>query len=393
MIDKNLIRKEYSFLDGNDKLLFNTSMLGIPPLRTQAASRAFIDGYVEYTMGIDEDRYSDVRSAVKSQLAQLLNASPDEIAFVKNATEGTSILASGYELGPGDNVVSCDIENQANLFPWFNNARRRGYELRVLKTSRGRTPVDEIFSMVDEHTKIVSLSTVQANTGYFADFREISRRCHNQGIILAMDATQAMGRLDIDVKELGADYLSCSCFKGMLSGLGTGFMWCRPELFQRITPPYCGFISAGPYMSAPKVTSGDIDFHLADDTNRFEAGTMNMHGISLMESSLSLILELGISNINDYILSLEKELRAALADTAFDVLTPECEDRMGGIVVLYYPEEFHQRVDEALNAHNVYVTHHRGGYIRIGIGMHNTSEDCARLAEILKSISKNVLEV
>lgn len=393
MFDQKLVREEYSFLKESDTLLFNTCMLGIPPKRTQEASRSFIDGYVEYTMGIDEDRYSDIRDDVKVQLATLINAKPQEISFEKNATEGNSILASGYPLGPGDNVVSCDIENQANLFPWFNNARRRGYELRVLKTTRGRTPVDEIFSLVDENTKIISLSTVQANTGYFADFKEISRRCHEKGIILAMDATQAMGRINIDVKELGVDYLACSGFKGLLSGLGTGFMWCREDLLEKIIPPYCGFISAGPYMSAPKVTSGDIDFHLANNTNRFEAGTMNMHGISLMHSSLSLILELGIEKISEYIISLEKDLRAKLKDTAFDVLTPESDDRLGGIIVLYYPEQFHDQVDDALTENHVYVTHHRGGYIRIGLGIHNTSEDCAKLAEVLKSISRNILEV
>lgn len=368
-------------------------MLGLPPKRTQEASRSFIDGYTDYTMGIDEDRYARVRAEVKAQLAELINAKPEEIALVKNATEGISILASGYGLGPGDNVVTCDIENQANLFPWFNNSRRRGYELRVLETTRGRTPADELFSLVDDHTKIVSLSTVQANTGYFADFREISRRCHERGILLAMDATQALGRVRTDVSELGADYLSSSCFKGLLSGLGTGFTWCRNGLLREITPPYCGYISARPYMSAPKVTPGDIDFQLADDTNRFEAGTMNMHGITLMRSSLSLILELGPENISDHILSLEKGLRAELTDTAFDVLTPESEDRYGGIVVLYYPAEFYTQVDSALAENGVYVTHHRGGYIRIGLGIHNTPEDCGRLADVLKDISRKILEV
>lgn len=389
MINSELTQKEFAFLQDDNHIQVNVCMVGIPPLRTQEASRAYIDGYADYARGIDFGRYSRLRNRVREQLAGLINGSPGEIVFTKNTTEGVSMLSAGYPLGPGDNVITTDIENQSNLFPWFNSAKQRGYQVRVIKTTRGRVTPEDVLKLMDEHTKIVDISAVQANTGYFSDLKEIGRLCHENGTLFAVDAIQALGRIRIDVKEMNIDYLACGGFKGLMSCLGIGFVWCRSDLIDRIEPPYCGFTSAGPYHSAPEVTPDDRDFHFVSGRDRLEAGTINMHGVTLMNSSLELILELGPDNIQEHVRTLEKSLRKSLEKTAFDVLTPECEDRMSGMIVMYYPKELHDAVGSILEEQAVLT--HRAGYIRLAFGIHNTEEDVRRLAEIFGRIDSEIL--
>lgn len=386
MIDRELIEKEYAFLRNDGYTYVDTCKLGIPPVRTQAASQAYMPDYVEYARGFDFERYGRLRSRVRNLLAQLIGGRPDEIGLMKNTTEGVSILASGYPLGPGDNVVTCDLENQSNLFPWFNNARIRGYQVRVAKTTRGRITPADIEALMDQHTKIVALSAVQAGTGYFADLRAISELCHQKGAILSVDAIQAVGRMRIDVREMGIDYLACGGFKGLLSCLGIGFLWCRSDLINRIVPPCVGFTSAGPYIPAPGVTPSDEGFFLVDGIGRLEAGTNNAHGTALLEASVSLLLELGPEAIERHILSLEDRLRRQLSGTRLDVLTPESPKRQSGMLVMYYPKELGDAVEQILSDNRIVLTH-RAGYIRLAIGIHNTEQDIDRLAQVLQSVS------
>jgi len=386
MIDREVIQKEYEFLKNDDWVYVDTCKVGIPPLRTQIMSEQFMTGYRDYARGINFGRYGELRSRVRKMLAELIGGGEDEIGLTKNTTEGVCILASGYPMGPGDNVVTCDLENQSNLFPWFNNAKLRGYEMRVAKTTRGRITPEEIEALMDENTKIVSLSAVQAGSGYFADLKAIGEICHRRGAIFAVDAIQAVGRMRINVKEMGIDYLSCGGFKGLLSGLGTGFLWCDRNIMNTLVPPYVGYMSAGPYISPPGVTSSDEDFYLVDGIDRLEAGTHNVHGISLMEGSVSLLLELGPANIESHVRGLEDYLREKLAGTRLDVLVHESPERQSGMLVMYYPKEYYEAASKVLDERHILLTH-RSGYIRMAIGIHNTVEDMDKVAEALKEIS------
>ena len=378
-------------MESDEAVQVNICTVGIPPLRTRRVGEGFMGDYQDYTIGIDENRFSGMRQRAREALARLIGGvDADEIAITKNTTEGVCILASGYPLGPGDNVVTCDMENQSNLFPWFNNSIIRGYEVRVAKTSGGRISARELEALVDGGTKIVSISAVQAGTGYFADLAAISEVCRRHGAILAVDAIQALGRMRIDAPALGIDYLSCGGFKGLLSGFGVGFLWCKSEILGRLAPPYVGFQSAVPYMSPPAVTPGIEGFRLVDGINRIEAGTYNMHGVALMESSVGLILQLGPEAIEEHILGLEGYLRQKLSTCGLEVLTPESEARRSGIVIMYYPKEGREAALEILGKHRIRLTH-RPGYMRLAIGIYNTESDMDKVARAMEEIGKAVV--
>lgn len=383
-LNEELIRREYGFLD--ELVHVNTCSVGIPPLRTQVASREFMEKDF-LPMAFDSTRvnFGQLRQSVRKQLARLIHASPDEIAFTKNTTEGTMFLAQGYALKPGDNVVICDLEIGSNLYPWVQASQQRGFALRILKTNGRMITTEEYLNAIDEHTKIVSISAVQAHSGIRVDIARLSHFCHERGVILAVDAIQALGRLDVDVEACGIDYLSCGGFKGLLSGFGIGFVYCRNSL-----TPYVMPVSADE--NTVELPAGEDDtlipdgpFTFLSNAERFEYGSMNTPGIMLMHHSLSLLEDLGMQNVEQHVLTLEQMLRHELSDVKLDIL-PRGE-LPSGMVVAYYPKRHFEQVDYLLRAAGIRMTH-RPGYLRLSIGVHNTAQDVERIVNTFRNIAQ-----
>lgn len=380
MLDQALIEREYPFL--GDTIYMDGCQIGIPPQRTQQAGRQFMDTYTQAILTDGDAGFGEARRTARAQLARLVGGRPEEIAFTKNTTEGVAILAAGYPLGPGDNVVTCDLEHPCNLFPWINASNNRGFSLRIAKTRGGTVQVPDLIAHMDDHTKVVAISAVQSGTGDRPDLAALAQACHQRGAILAVDAIQAVGRLDVNVRRLGIDYLACGGYKGLLAGFGVGFVWCDAALIPQIMPAYAGAFSSISFPVPPEVTTDKSVFTLREDSVRLESGTYNSFGICMLSSSVSLLLELGMEHIEAHVLRLEKRLRQQLAHSAFIVVTPQ-ESRPGsGMVVAYYPAEQYERVEAVLAKEKVMLTH-RPGYLRLVLSFHNTAEQVDMVARAL----------
>lgn len=348
-LDETIIEKEYGFLGG--MVHANCCSVGVPPLRTQQASAKFIAGFLPMAYDSGKTGYGALRESTRGMIAQLINAKPEEIAYTKNTTEGISILASGYPLGKGDNVVVCDLENAANLFPWINASRTRGYEVRLVKTDGRSVTPEELIAATDPQTKIVTVSAVQAGTGCRVDLAALGQACRERGILLCVDGIQAIGRLNIDVSTCNIDYLSCGGYKGLLSGFGIGFLYCREPLIKLIAPCCAGSGTSGFDVEPPEVIKSVSDFTLRTDARRFEGGTTGASSIAMLQQSLSLILELGIENVQAHVLMLEKTLRAELKQTGLDVL-PSCA-LSSGMVVIHYAEHRYEDAEDTFARYNI----------------------------------------
>ena len=384
MLNHALIEAEYPFL--NDTIYVDGCQIGIPPLRTQLASRNFMGEYTKEILEDGDAGFGAVRKRTRALLAELIGGRPEEIIFTKNTTEGTAILATGYPLGPGDNVVTCDLEHASNLHPWINASRNRGFELRIVKTANGRACAEDIISSMDQNTRVVTVSIVQAGTGYYADLEMLSKACHEHGAILVVDAIQAVGRLAIDVRKQGIDYLSCGGYKGLMSGFGIGFAWCAEELIHQINPVYAGAFSTTTFAVPPEVTQDMDEIVLCSGSARLESGTYNSFGINMMAASVSLLLELGMGEIDNHVRQLEQHLRTLLRQSDFNVVTPEDTARQSGMVVAYYPKEYFKQLDSALKRKKIRLTH-RPGYIRLVLSFHNTEEQVKSIADVLCSVN------
>ena len=191
---------DYEFCAIKDVIYLDTSMAAVPPKCVQDAYLGFfkesINTYNESILG----KAWYIAEETRNELARLVGAQAEEIAFVKNTAEGIGILASGYPLHAGENVIVSEIEHASNLYAWIN-LQKKGIKLYVLPGYVGKCSAEDFMEAADERTKIIAVSAVQFTSGYYIDLLKLGDFCRQRGIILAVDGIQAIGRLNMDVKR------------------------------------------------------------------------------------------------------------------------------------------------------------------------------------------------
>ncbi|GHV36825.1 aminotransferase [Synergistales bacterium] len=384
MLDRDLVEREYGYL-GED-IYLNIASVAMPPARVRDVCRNFLDDYVSTFCRKIFDDFGSMRRRAGEKLSKLINAAPEEITFVKNTTEGNSILACGYELAVGGNVVVCDLEHPSNLFPWIN-AQRRGIKVKSIATRHGEIPAESVIAAMDGDTRVVALSAVQYGTGYFSDLKMIGEACRRRKVVFAVDAIQGLGRLKIDVNEFCIDYLSCGGFKGLLGTLGAGFVYCDSGLIRSIVPPYAGYQSTTGHAEPPAVTRDFENLPWHDDVRRLEAGGQNTYGIMAMDKGVELILELGIDEIESHIRGLEAYMRERITDLPrLKILRPADPARWSGIVCVLFPEHAFDAARGIMEKHKIHATL-RKGYLRLSIGFYNSREQMEIVTQALMELS------
>ncbi len=384
MLNQELIQKEYGYLE--DAVFLNVSSVVMPPMRVRTAYRNFMDDYIENFGSDIVPKAWGIISNTRTKLASLIHADHDhEIGFVKNTSEGISIIANGFPFKPGDNVVIADQEHQSILFPWINMHQQKGIELHIVKSVDGEIPFESIIQAIDDKTRIVAVSSAQFSTGFAVDLRAVGAECKRRGIVFVVDGIQTLGRFDVNVKECNIDYMAAGSNKGLLGTLGTGFVYCSDRIVKDITPTYAGYQSVVSHVSPPSITTDFEQLSWYPHARRFESGNQSYNCILAICKGVELILELGIENIEKHVRSLEKTLREKISDLKLHVVQAKNPENWGGIVCVYYPPEHEADVVRILGKHKIHATM-RGGYMRFGLHFYNTEQQMSILSKALHEI-------
>ena len=387
MLNQKLIDQEYGFL--GDNIFLNVSQVVIPPLRVQKAYGSFMDNYVRLLGDGIVPKAWEIVADCRKKVASLIHAeSPDEIGFVKNTCEGVSILADGLDMKPGENVVIADQEHQSVMFPWINAHQRKGINLHVVKSIRdGEVDVDEMLKAIDDKTRVLIVSSVQFSTGFRADLQKLGEVCKQRGVIFAVDGIQALGRLKIDVLEMHIDYLVAGTNKGLLGTLGAGFVYCKQSLVSHIVPPYAGYQSTVSHVEPPSITTNFETIEWYPTARRFESGNLSYNCIYAIDQGVSLLLELGIDNIEKQVRFLEEYLRAKLADLKLHVVQAKNPENWGGVICIYFPKHTEKVSAAILQKYKIHGTI-RAGYIRLGLDFYNTQAQMDIVSTALHEIEQ-----
>lgn len=329
--------------------------------------------------------YQDIEK-LRQGCAELINANRDEIAFIKNTSEGISIVANGIDWQFGDRIVTTQVEYPANVYPWMEQVRGRGVKLvqvEEISDENGRrtVPTERILEeAAHPKTKIVTLSHVEYASGQRHDLRKIGAFCREHGKLFCVDAIQSVGVLPVDVQEMKIDYLSADGHKWMLGPEGAGIFYCRRELIERTRPIMVGWMNV-----VDAQNYGDYNYTLKADAGRFECGSYNVPGLLALKASIDMIRQIRVGAIAQRVRELTDLLIDRLMRKGYQIISPRDKWQWSGIVSFTSTRHDHKKLVVALRKEHQIEIALRESRLRASPHFYNTEDQIARLVDLLPS--------
>ena len=277
---------------------------------------------------------TDAYEGAREIVATFLNASVDEIIFTKSATESLNLISyamgnaapgNRFHLQAGDSIVVTEMEHHANLIPWQQLAARTGATLKWFSvTDEGRLDLSQINSVIDEKTKVVALTHQSNVLGTINPLDAITKRAHEVGAVVVLDACQSVPHMKTDVKALDVDFLAFSGHKAV-GPTGVGIFWGRAELLADLPP----FLTGGSMIENVTMESATW----APAPKKFEAGVPNMAQAVGLGAALTYLTRIGMDNIHKHEIALTKYLIEGLsAISDLRIIGPKTTELRGGVV-------------------------------------------------------------
>lgn len=320
----------------------------------------------------------------RSISGRLINAHADEIAFVKNTSEGINIVSRGIHWRPGDRIVTTGVEYPANIYPWMEAARSSGAELVMIPEEDGpdgirHVPLDHIMAeAAHPRTRLVTLSHVEFASGQRHDIAAIGAVCRANGKLFNVDAIQSLGTTPVDVNAMNIDYLSADGHKWLLGPEGAGIFYCRRELFDSTRPLVVGALSV-----INPTDYGHYDYTLQPTAMRYESGCYNVGGLLALRASIELLLSIGIENIAERLRRLTDHLVTGLTGKGYRVVSPRDRDGWSGIVSFVSSRHDLGALCRMLRREHRIELALREGRLRCSPHFYNTEQQIDRLIELL----------
>ena len=319
----------------------------------------------------------DTYEKARQSAARLVNATARELAFMRNTSEALSTVANGLDWREGDNVIASAVDFPANIYPWMRLERERGITLKLAPERDGRIDADELLSLVDDRTRIVSLSWVQFSSGFRADLPTIGRFCRERGVIFMIDAIQGLGGLHLDVERDYVDAFAADAHKYLLGPEGIALLYVSDRILERVKPTTVGWMSVENWQDH---LSYDLTYR--DGALRYECGSLNTAGVYGLGAAIDLFLEVGAAVVEDYLLSLSDALAAGLEAKGYRVFGSRRRGETSGIVTCSHDRHTPKELYHRLSAQRI-VTAPRAGRLRISPHFYNTRDELKALIEAL----------
>src|SRR6266849_10831313 len=354
---------------------------GVCPLPRRVAE-AVRDYATLTTRNDQEELFPGERFAQVRQLAaRLLQAQPEEVAFVGPTSLALSLIASGLNLRRGDNILIYFDDYPSNVYPWMALAEQ-GVQVRLLNT-RGLgmiRPID-VIGQVDENTRLVALASCHFISGYRIDIPAIGKSLRERNILFCLDAIQTLGAFPTTVEHV--DLLAADAHKWLLGPCGAGLIYVRRSLQEQLNPPIYGWhnIRCPNYVAQEQIV-------FRNGAQKYEVGTHNLLGLVGLVAAMELILEVGVENIAPELLRKRTLLKPAIEAKGYTVLQANSPpESSSAIISMHRPGSdlmpLHQKLLDAGIFTSLRADRTGQKYIRLSPHFYNTDAEFDRLLAVL----------
>ena len=318
------------------------------------------------------------KDRARELVAELLNVRCEQVAFMRNTSDGFAAAANGLEWSEGENIVSFEKEFPANFYAWRRIRDLFGVELRLCPERGGRIDLDEFIGLIDANTKLVSISAVQFASGFRADLERIGKAARANDTLFAVDIIQAFGAMPLDLPSQLVDVAAGASHKWLCAPEGCGILYLSDRARERIAPTLVGWISVEHPWNFE-----DSEQQFKPNALAWESGTSGASLFYGLEKSLELLRQTGLKNIENYLAELSDYLCERLAGKNYDLISSRAKGEKSQIVCVKQRGNLSaNEIAARLEVEKIIVSP-RGDRLRIAPHFFNNHEDIERLIENL----------
>jgi kynureninase len=317
---------------------------------------------------------------VGDEIAPLIGAGPGEIAMLPNVTIAqTSVLSALDYSGGRDTIVMTELDFPSVRYVYDALATRLGARIVVVPSDDGvGIDAQRVIDAIDERTRLVAISHVLFRSAYVMDVEPIIRRAHEVGALVSLDAFHAVGVIPVDVKALGADFLSGGVLKWLCGGPGGAFLYAAPEATSRLAPSFTGWQAhAHPFAFEPEM-------EYADHAWRWLNGTPPIPALYAAIEGPRIVRRAGIANVREKSVRQTSRLIELADARGYRVNAPRDPARRGGTVAFDVPHAY--GVAQALLANDVIVDYRPNAGIRVAPHFYTSDDELLRAVEMIDDI-------
>lgn len=367
-------REEFAWAEAGETIYLNNASTGPLPRRTVETLAEWGRLRANPERITHERQFGELTKA-RELIAERIGADASEIALATNTSFGLNLAAFALPFQAGDVIVGPKGEFPANVYPWWQAARRRGVEHRMVDCGDGVLTADRLARILeDDRVRALAVSWVQFASGARVDLRALGALCHERGVYFVVDAIQGLGPLTLDLRETHVDILSCGAQKWLLSPWGSGFAYVRRELVGALEPHDVSWMGVRGADDFSRLV--DYDLAWRSDARRFEFVTLPFQDVAAMNVSLELLRDVGAADAAAHACGLaDMIVDWALARDEVELVTPVAADQRAAIVSIRPrdAERVSARLAAGRVAHSV-----REGAIRLSPHWYNTADEIQR---------------
>ena len=357
----------------NEGVYLDSAYIAPSPTPTVDAVRAFLEAKTRDPVRLGP--MVEEADAVRRKFARLIGATEPEIGVLYATSEGENIVARALDLGAEDNVVIDDLHFDTTYVLYQRLAEARGVEIRIVPSSGGAVPVDAFADHIDGRTRLVSVAWVSNQNGYRHDLAALAQLAHAHDAYLYADAIQGIGMLDLDVKEVGIDFLTAGTYKWLLAGHGVAPLYVREELLDLVVPDRYGHLHVSEHL-------GEYRYRLYDDARKYGYASMAFESVYQFSAALDYLLRIGVKDIERHTVGLAHRLHEGLAAQGHAIWTPS--GNQSAIVTFEHGQDV-DTVQRSLEEARIKLSFKDGGaQLRASMALFNTAEEIDLLLDVTK---------
>ena len=346
--------------------------------------RSAMEAYIARRSLEDVDSSHDSGPGPIGKFASLVNADPEEIAFVQSTTTGEQMVLKALGLPESGGHIVTDTLHFFGSLPLYLEMQRRGMEVTFVHARDGRIEMEDIRKAIRKDTKLVSLSLVSTINGFQHDLKSVCEAAHANGAHVYADIIHAAGCIPLDLHDSGVDFAACASYKWLMGDFGLGFIYARRDLqpqLKRTNYGYYGMSEFKPHIY-PLDPPGDTvaDYAFQDNaTGLFALGTHASIVSAALDASLDYIAGVGVDKIQAHAQSLADNLKRELPRRGYKLLTPP-ESKTPLVTCVY--ADSRRKLAPLLRNAGVRITT-RANSFRMSLSVFNDESDIERLMAVL----------